>query len=65
MDYGRLLTQTTVETDTTQNRHDSHQQFSASIVDHASFIMMHQVGIDNVSTNDRHFAAAGLFRFSK
>lgn len=40
--------------------YESDQQSLASIVDHTSFVVMRRLGIEEVFTNDRHFAAAGF-----
>ena len=57
---GRLLTPTSEEFEAAWMAYESDQQTSASIVDHTSFILMRRLGIDEVFTNDRHFAAAGF-----
>ena len=36
------------------------QAGSAGIVDHVSFAVMHRLGLTEVFSNDRHFAAAGF-----
>lgn len=60
MNDGRLLTPTAEEFEAAWMAYESDQQTSASIVDHTSFILMRRLGIDEVFTNDRHFAAAGF-----
>lgn len=57
---GRLLVPTEDDQEQAWRAYESDKHTSASIVDHVSFTIMRRLGIDEVFTNDRHFAAAGF-----
>lgn len=57
---GRLIEPTREDKEQAWRAYQNDQQTLASIVDHVSFVVMRRLEIDEVFTNDRHFAAAGF-----
>ena len=58
--FGNLIIPSEADCDSAWIAYDRGEAGEAGIIDHVSFITMRRMGLTDVFTNDRHFAAAGF-----